>query len=252
MPHRVHGLRVTAFAIAVAIAGTTAIVAPVAATDPVAVESPAPSPSPTPDPTAAPSESPSAPVETQTPSAAPSPSPSADPAPSLDPAPSADPSASPAPSAPVDPLPTPTAAPASTVVASAPRPVIPNLGLRVVRIALAQRGDQYRAGGQGPYYFDCSGLVRYAYRKAGVSAKLGGGSSARGMLYWGRLHGLTSTRNPRLGDVAIYGGGTHAGIWIGNGRVVQALNPRLDIRVLGLHAVTKPFTTFIHTRIPRG
>jgi cell wall-associated NlpC family hydrolase len=94
--------------------------------------------------------------------------------------------------------------------------------------------------------------VRYSYRKAGVSSKLGGGSSARGMLYWGRLKGLTSTHNPRLGDVAIYGGGTHAAIWIGNGKVVHALNPRLDIRVTKLRAMTKPFTTFIHTRIPRG
>ncbi len=258
MQHRAHGLRVTALALAVALAGTTAIVAPVAATDPVPVESPAPSPSPTPDPSATPSETPSSPVATPTPSVDPSPSavpaPSQDPAPSAAPSATADPSASPDPAASVAPTPTADPAPALTsVVAPAPRPVVvPNLGLRVVRIALAQRGDQYRAGGQSPSYFDCSGLVRYSYRKAGVSAKLGGGSSARGMLYWGRLHGLTSSRNPRIGDVAIYGNGTHAGIWIGNGRVVQALNPRLDIRVLGLHAVTKPFTTFIHTRIPRG
>lgn len=152
----------------------------------------------------------------------------------------------------MDPSPTPSPSLAATVVAPAPKPAVPNLGLRVVRIALAQRGDQYRSGGQGPYYFDCSGLVRYAYRKAGVSAKLGGGSSARGMLYWGRLHGLTSSRSPRLGDVAIYGGGTHAAIWIGSGRVVHALNPRLDIRVTTLRAMTKPFTKSIHTRIPRG
>jgi cell wall-associated NlpC family hydrolase len=129
---------------------------------------------------------------------------------------------------------------------------VPNSGLRVVRVALAQRGDQYRAGGQGPRFFDCSGLVRYSYRQAGVSSKLGGGSSARGMLYWGRLHGLTSSRSPRQGDVAIYGNGSHAAIWIGSGRVVHALNPRLDIRVTTLRAMTTRFTTFIHTRIPRG
>jgi cell wall-associated NlpC family hydrolase len=214
LPNRAHGLRAIALASIVAFAGTTAIVAPVAATDPAPVESPAPSPSPTPDPSAAPSAS-------------------------VDPSPSVAPSASAAP----------TATPAPAARASVVRP---NLALRVVRIALAQRGDQYRAGGQGPYYFDCSGLVRYSYRKAGVSARLGGGSSARGMLYWGRLHGLTSQRNPRLGDVVIYGGGTHAAIWIGSGRVVHALNPRLDIRVTSLHAVTKPFTTFIHTHLPSG
>lgn len=249
MPNRAHGLRATALALLVAIAGTTAIVAPVAATDPVPVESPAPSPSPIPDPSATPSGSPSPSVESA------APSPSQEPSVSADPSAPVDPSASPDPSASVDPSATPTPGPSASLTATvaAPAPVIvPNLGLRVVRIALAQRGDQYRAGYQGPSYFDCSGLVRYSYRKAGVSAKLGGGSSARGMLYWGRLHGLTSPRNPRVGDVAIYGNGSHAAIWIGSGRVVHALNPRLDIRVTTLRATTTPFTTFIHTRIPRG
>jgi cell wall-associated NlpC family hydrolase len=119
----------------------------------------------------------------------------------------------------------------------------------VRKIALRQRWDRYVPGADGPNAFDCSGLVRYAYRKAGVGKKLGGGHSARGMLYWGRLKGLTSRRNPQVGDVAIWGNGRHAGIYIGKGYVISALNPRQDIRVTRLHALTDPFTTFIHTRI---
>jgi cell wall-associated NlpC family hydrolase len=125
----------------------------------------------------------------------------------------------------------------------------PNLAARVVRIALAQRGKRYSRGSVGPRAFDCSGLVRYAYRRAGVSNHIGGGQSARSMLRWGRTHHLTSRSNPRVGDVVIYGNGTHAAIYLGHGRVISALNPRQGIRITRLHALRAPFTTFIHTRL---
>jgi cell wall-associated NlpC family hydrolase len=120
---------------------------------------------------------------------------------------------------------------------------------RIVRIALAQRGDRYVRGATGPGAFDCSGLVRFTYRKAGVSARLGGGHSAAAMLRWARRHGLASRHHTRIGDVVIYGGGTHAAIYIGHGRVISALNPRQGIRVTRLHALSARFTAFIHTRI---
>jgi len=120
---------------------------------------------------------------------------------------------------------------------------------RVVQIALNQLNDRYVAGGTGPNTFDCSGLVRYAYNQAGVGGSLGGGHSASAMLAWGRSMGLTSRTNGRVGDVVIYGNGSHAGIYIGNGRIVSALNSSQGIRVTGLYALGAPFTTFIHTRI---
>jgi peptidoglycan DL-endopeptidase CwlO len=120
---------------------------------------------------------------------------------------------------------------------------------RVVQVALAQVGDRYVSGGVGPDTFDCSGLVRYAYEVAGVSSKLGGGHSASAMLAWGRSAGLTSPSNGRPGDVAIYGNGSHAAIYLGNGKIVSALNPTQGIRVTGLNALGASFTTFVHTRI---
>jgi cell wall-associated NlpC family hydrolase len=120
---------------------------------------------------------------------------------------------------------------------------------RIVSIALAQVGDRYVSGGTGPDAFDCSGLVRYAYASAGVSDKLGGGHSASAMLAWGRANGLTSRSGGRPGDVAIYGNGSHAAIYLGNGKIVSALNPTQGIRVTGLNALGASFTTFIHTRI---
>ena len=138
------------------------------------------------------------------------------------------------------------AAPASAATAAS------DTGSRVARIALHQRGDQYRLGALGPSRFDCSGLVMYAYDRAGVGSRIGGGHSARGMYYWARRHGLTSRSHPRVGDVVIYGHGSHAGIYVGKGKVVHALNRRVDIVVTGLHELTTPFTAFIHTRIPHG
>ena len=216
MASRTSGLRASALALLVAVVGISAQAAPVTATDPVPSEVPSDAPSP------APSDMPVA-----TPSPAPSDAPVL-PAPEL-----------------VTPDPSATQDVASVVAPSAPAPR-PNYAARVVRIALAQRGDRYVRGATGPNAFDCSGLVRYSYRKAGVGAKLGGGNSARGMLRWARLRGLTGRRNPHVGDIVIYGNGSHAAIYIGRGRVINALNPRQGIRVTRLHALSAPFTTFIH------
>ncbi len=121
--------------------------------------------------------------------------------------------------------------------------------VKIVRVAKAQRGDRYVRGAAGPRAFDCSGLVRYAYRKAHVSKRLGGGHSARSMLHWARRHHLTSRHHPQIGDVVVYGNGSHAAIYVGHGRVISALNPRQGIRITRLHALRARFTTFIHTRI---
>jgi cell wall-associated NlpC family hydrolase len=182
----------------------------------------------------------------------------ADPA-SPTPAPSALPSATPTPDPTSTPAPTPTA-PTATVFAAVVAPTTTTTTTtsptrltarqRIVRIALRQRYDSYVPGGVGPSTFDCSGLVRYVYNQAGVGGKLGGGHSARMMYLWGRYHHLNSRRNPRIGDVAVWGYGSHVGIYIGRGRVISALNPRQDIRITGVYALGAPFTTYIHTRLP--
>lgn len=162
--------------------------------------------------------------------------------------------ASPVPSPTTSPAatPDPAAAPTPAAAATASRPAVaakPSRGARVARVALAQRHKRYVRGAVGPRAFDCSGLVRYAYRRVHVARHLGGGHSARQMLHWGRAHHKTGRRHPHIGDVVIYGGGTHAAIYIGRGRVISALNPRLGIRVTRLHALGDRFTTFIHTRV---
>jgi len=43
----------------------------------------------------------------------------------------------------------------------------------VVRTALAMQGKPYRSGAKGPDFFDCSGLVYYAYKQSGIFLPLG-------------------------------------------------------------------------------
>lgn len=136
---------------------------------------------------------------------------------------------------------------APTVAAASTSTTATTAAVRVVRIAEAQRGKRYVFGAAGPWAFDCSGLVVYTYRRAGVANRLGGGHSGYGMLAWARAHHRFSRSNPQLGDVVVYGGGVHVGIYIGNGRVISALNPVQGVRITGVHALTNSVTGYIHT-----
>lgn len=92
-----------------------------------------------------------------------------------------------------------------------------NIRNTVVTKALAQIGDQYGAGGDGPNVFDCSGLVVYAWRTVGV--KLDHYSYAQ---Y--KQTERISLKNAVPGDLAFYfrNGAHHVALYIGNGKVVQA------------------------------
>jgi cell wall-associated NlpC family hydrolase len=232
----------------IAVAAITVQPTPVAATDP----SPSPSPTATATPTATPSpEATPGADPSPTPTASGDPSPSTDPSPSADPSPTADPTDPPA-TDPTDPPVTDPTDPATTVVTTTTTLTrAERIRLRYVkamRIALRQRHDQYVSGAVGPNRFDCSGLVRYTYRKASLSRRLGGGHSARAMYAWALRHHKLRRHHPKVGDVVVWGHGRHVGIYIGRGKAISALNPRQDIRVTRLHALGDPLTGFIRTR----
>jgi len=82
--------------------------------------------------------------------------------------------------------------------------------------ALAQRGDPYVWGGDGPSSFDCSGLTQYSWGNAGVylphSSRMQ--STMGSYVYKSRL---------RPGDlVFFYSPVSHVGIYIGAGYIVHA------------------------------
>lgn len=118
---------------------------------------------------------------------------------------------------------------------------------QIIRIAKAQLGDPWRYGAAGPAAFDCSGLVRYAFRRAGDGAAIHSTTlrSARSLYLWFRSHGKASRHNPRIGDLVIWGYGTHVGIYIGNGKAISTLTS--GVRIHYVRAVTARFTAYIHT-----
>ncbi len=119
---------------------------------------------------------------------------------------------------------------------------------RVIALAKAQLGDPWVHYAVGPRAFDCSGLVYYVFRNTGYLSRIGGRRmSAYGYLAWGRQHGYASRYNPKPGDLVVWGGGSHVGIYIGAGKAISTLTS--GVRIHGVYAVTARFTTYIHTRL---
>lgn len=122
----------------------------------------------------------------------------------------------------------------------------------VIAHAMHHLGAPWRYGATGPYSFDCTGLAIHAFRAAGYYSRIGSGSirSARQFYYWFRARGLATRSGGVRGDLVVYGGGTHVGIYLGNGKVISTLTR--GVTVHGLHAVIAPFTAFLKTRLSSG
>jgi cell wall-associated NlpC family hydrolase len=176
------------------------------------------------------SPAPGAPAPAPAAPAAPAPAP-ANPAPA-DPAPPA-----PAPPAPVVPAPTQPApvAPAPAVPAPAPAPA-PSPGgsnQTAISVALGKVGSPYfyNYGGSGPLGFDCSGLVQNAFAAAGKYLP----RTAAQQYAQAPVHVPLSQAQP--GDLLVWGSAPdfyHVAIYLGGGRVVQALSPEDGITVTDL------------------
>lgn len=94
--------------------------------------------------------------------------------------------------------------------------------VNVVANARSLSGSPYVWGGTTPTGFDCSGFVQYVFRQNGVY--LPRTAAAQGGAGYG-----VSASEIRAGDIVIYGGGAHVGIYIGNGQIIHALNPSVGI-----------------------
>lgn len=84
-----------------------------------------------------------------------------------------------------------------------------------LQIALAQVGKPYVWGATGPNSFDCSGLMVYAYKQVGVYLP---------RVTWSQLSYGTgvSLADAQPGDLIITNGGGHVGMYVGNGKMVNA------------------------------
>ena len=104
---------------------------------------------------------------------------------------------------------------------------VAQLRAKIVKLAKAQVGDSYRAGRTGPDAFDCSGLTSYVYKHAA------GIDLPRVSYSQWRKGKRVRYRDSQPGDLVFYfrGGAHHVGIYIGNGKMVNAVNPSKGVRI---------------------
>lgn len=123
---------------------------------------------------------------------------------------------------------------------------------QVIAIAKSKLGRPWVYGAAGPSVFDCSGLVIYAFRMAGIVRIVGSSHEVSAFALYARFRalGLASQTNGRPGDLVIWGGGTHVGIYLGNGMAISTLVS--GVRIHGIRALTTPFTAFLHTGIAQA
>jgi len=105
------------------------------------------------------------------------------------------------------------AAPAIEAPASL-APVL-SLGEKAFQAAQAKLGAPYVYGAAGPNAFDCSGLVQWAYKEAGLNLPRTSYDQASAGV-------AVSRDNLRVGDVISFYGGSHSGIYAGDGNVIHA------------------------------
>ncbi|MCA0331492.1 MAG: NlpC/P60 family protein [Actinobacteria bacterium] len=133
-----------------------------------------------------------------------------------------------------------TAAAVSTFSASSATPTVLTPGqkfrarvqamrLKAVKVAKAQVGDRYVAGAAGPNRFDCSGLTKYVVGKAyGKSIP----HYSRAQFASGKFVKVKRWAL-KPGDLVFFfkHGAHHVGLYIGNGKMVNATNPRSGVKI---------------------
>jgi len=125
---------------------------------------------------------------------------------------------------------------ADPVAAPAARPV-PAVATRAAHdraaiVAARQVGVPYRYGGNGRDGFDCSGLVHFAYREAGMAVPRTTATLWRSLSPVGRA-------DLRVGDVLFFriaGKMSHVGLYLGDGRFVHAPSSGREVTVAALDA----------------
>ncbi|MEK2478538.1 MULTISPECIES: C40 family peptidase [Streptomyces] len=106
-------------------------------------------------------------------------------------------------------------APAPGVAAE---PSLASVSAKALQIAASKEGSPYKWGAQGPDSFDCSGLTRYSYRRAGRTLPRTAAAQYR--------HTEHVSRSSRKGgDLVFFHSGSgvyHVGIYAGDDRIWHA------------------------------
>jgi cell wall-associated NlpC family hydrolase len=124
----------------------------------------------------------------------------------------------------------PAAAPSVPVVAGS------GAAATAVATAMAQLGDPYVWAASGPNSFDCSGLMQFAYKAAGVNLP----HSSRSQSTMGQSVSLSALQPGDL--VFFYSPVSHVGMYIGNGQMVHASTSGEPVKVGSINSMGTPPT----------
>ncbi|MGX8906238.1 C40 family peptidase [Streptomyces netropsis] len=119
--------------------------------------------------------------------------------------------------------------PLSPPLPAAPAAAKPRLE-PAITFAMAQIGDPYKLGGNGPHVWDCSGLIQQAYRRAGVKLPRIAADQYRATK-------RITRRALRRGDLVFWStngkasGVHHAAIYLGAGKYLEAPRPGRKVRI---------------------
>ena len=103
-----------------------------------------------------------------------------------------------------------------------------SIGERAANNALEAVGVPYRWGGMSPETgFDCSGLVRWAYGQLGVEVP------HSSYVLWSTGKPVELARM-KPGDVLVFSGIGHVGLYLGAGRMVHAPRSGTQVQVVSL------------------
>jgi murein DD-endopeptidase len=98
---------------------------------------------------------------------------------------------------------------------------------RAAQQASQMVGKPYRYGGSAPNGFDCSGLVQFSYRQAGIRVPRSTGEQRRASK-------PVRAENLRPGDLLFFDQegkkNSHVGIYVGNGKFVHAPSSGKQVR----------------------
>ncbi|RJO77271.1 NlpC/P60 family protein [Nocardia panacis] len=109
-----------------------------------------------------------------------------------------------------------------------PNPFESSPGHVALDAAKTKVGAMYSWGAAGPYNFDCSGLVQWAYRQAGVELP-------RTSFEQSHVGQPIAFQNLQPGDIVITNGGGHVGIYAGDGKLLNAVQTGEPVSYTSLH-----------------
>lgn len=108
-----------------------------------------------------------------------------------------------------------------------------SIGVAIANYALSKQGSPYVYGASGPNSFDCSGLVYWAHKQAGINFSR---PTAAGLSGMGKA---VSYSNLQAGDIITFKTDpsrvSHVGIYIGGGKMVHAPVPGQTVQVANLN-----------------